>query len=85
MRVSSSVLKWGNRVRVRLNMTAKDKTESCEALWSQSIQNLKCYQAGNCHVNAVAGSFFATIKQWIIKRNIYSTRNDTKAEIFNLI
>ena len=40
---------------------------------------------GNCHDNAVAESFFATIKKRIVKRNIYSTRNDAKAEIFNFI
>jgi putative transposase len=38
---------------------------------------------GNCHDNAVAESFFATIKKHIKK--IYSTRNDAKAEIFNFI
>ncbi|MGR6778740.1 IS3 family transposase [Moritella viscosa] len=40
---------------------------------------------GNCHDNAVAESFFATIKKHIIKKKIYSTRNDAKAEIFNFI
>jgi putative transposase len=42
-------------------------------------------RAGNCHDNAVAESFSATIKKRIIKRKIYSTRNDAKAEIFNFI
>lgn len=42
-------------------------------------------RAGNCHDNAVAESFFATIKKRIIKRKIYSTRNEAKAEIFNFI
>jgi len=40
---------------------------------------------GNCHDNAVAESFFATIKKRIIRKKIYSTRNDAKAEIFNFI
>ena len=40
---------------------------------------------GNCHDNAVAESFFATIKKRIIKRKIYLTRNDAKTEIFNFI
>jgi len=34
---------------------------------------------GNCHDNAVAESFFATIKKRIVKRKIYSTREDAKA------
>ena len=42
-------------------------------------------RAGSFHDNAVAESFFATIKKRIIKRKIYSTRNDAKAEIFNFI
>ena len=33
-------------------------------------------RAGNCHDNAIAESFFATIKKRIIKRKIYSTRED---------
>ena len=40
-------------------------------------------RAGNSHDTAVAESFFATIKKRIIKRKIYSTREDAKAEIFN--
>ena len=40
---------------------------------------------GNCHDNAVAESFFATIKKRIVKRKIYSTPEDAKAEIFNFI
>ena len=35
-------------------------------------------RAGNCHDNALAESFFATIKRRIIKFNMYSTREDTK-------
>ena len=40
---------------------------------------------GNCHDNAVAESFFATIKKHIVRKKIYTTRNDAKAEIFNFI
>ncbi|NOQ17410.1 MAG: IS3 family transposase [Methyloprofundus sp.] len=40
---------------------------------------------GNCHDNAVAESFFATIKKRIIRKKIFLTRNDAKAEIFNFI
>ncbi|KAF7774144.1 hypothetical protein PCIT_a0543 [Pseudoalteromonas citrea] len=38
-------------------------------------------RVGNCHDNAVSESLFATIKKRIIKRKIYSTREDAKAEI----
>ena len=42
-------------------------------------------RAGNCNDNAVAESFFATIKKRIVKRKIYSTREHAKAKIFNFI
>ena len=40
---------------------------------------------GNCHDNAVAESFFATFKKRIIRRKIYSIREEAKPEIFNFI
>lgn len=40
---------------------------------------------GNCHDNAVAESFFATFKKRVTKRQIYSTREEAKSEIFNFI
>lgn len=40
---------------------------------------------GNCHDNAVAESFFSTLKRRVIKRKIYSTRSEVKSEIFNFI
>ena len=40
---------------------------------------------GNCHDNAVAESFFSNLKTERIKRKIYPTRNDARADIFNYI
>ena len=40
---------------------------------------------GNCHDNAVAESFFSLLKTERIKRQIYKTRTDAKADIFNYI
>jgi len=40
---------------------------------------------GNCHDNSVAESFFATFKKRVIRRKIYSTRNEAKTEIFSFI
>ena len=40
---------------------------------------------GNCHDNAVAESFFATFKKRVLRRKIYSTREEAKAECFNFI
>ena len=40
---------------------------------------------GNCYDNAVAESFFSSLKKERIKRKIYSTREDAKSEIFEYI
>ena len=40
---------------------------------------------GNYHDNAVAESFFQLLKRERIKKRIYSTRQDARAEIFNYI
>lgn len=40
---------------------------------------------GNCHDNAVAESFFQLLKRERIKRHIYSTRNDARADVVDYI
>ena len=40
---------------------------------------------GNCHDNAVAESFFQLLKRERIKRRIYSTREDARADVFDYI
>ena len=40
---------------------------------------------GNCHDNAVAESFFQLLKRERIKKRIYSTRQDARADIFYYI
>lgn len=40
---------------------------------------------GNCHDNAVAESFFQLLKRERIKRKIYATREDAKADVFDYI
>lgn len=40
---------------------------------------------GNCHDNAVAESFFASLKTERIKRKVFKTREDARQEIFNYI
>ena len=38
---------------------------------------------GNCHDNAVAKSFFQLLKCERIRRQIYPTRQDARANVFN--
>jgi len=40
---------------------------------------------GNYHDNAVAESFFQLLKRERIKKKIYSTRDDARADIFDYI
>lgn len=40
---------------------------------------------GNCHDNAVAESFFQLLKRERIKRRIYSTRDEARADVFDYI
>lgn len=40
---------------------------------------------GNCHDNAVAESFFQLLKRERIRRQIYPTRDDVRADVFNYI
>lgn len=40
---------------------------------------------GNCHDNAVAESFFSLLKTERIKRKIYKTRDEARADIFDYI
>ena len=40
---------------------------------------------GNCHDNAVAESFFQLLKRERVKRKIYPTRDEARADIFDYI
>jgi len=42
-------------------------------------------RCGNCHDNAVAESFFQLLKRERIRRHIYATRDQARAEIFDYI
>ena len=40
---------------------------------------------GNCHDNAVAESFFQLLKRKRIRRKVYLTRDEGKADVFDYI
>ena len=40
---------------------------------------------GNCLDNAVAESFFSTLKKLRVRRRIYRTRDDARSDIFDFI
>ena len=57
--------------------------------WQAFIKqhNLECSMSrrGNCHDNAVAESFFQLLKRERIKKKIYVSRSDARADIFEYI
>lgn len=57
--------------------------------WQNFIQTHRMIcsmsRRGNCHDNAVAESFFQLLKRERIKRRIYSTRDDARADVFGYI
>ena len=52
---------------------------------SDSNLGLSMSRRANSHDNAVAESFFSLLKTERIKRKIYKTRSEARAEIFNYI
>ena len=42
-------------------------------------------RGGNCHDNAVAERFFQLLKRERIRRRVYATRDDARADVFNYI
>ena len=40
---------------------------------------------GNCHDNAVAESFFSTLKKERFRKKVYRTRDDARADLFDYI
>lgn len=40
---------------------------------------------GNCHDNAVVESFFQLLKRERVKRRIYNTRDEARADLFDYI
>jgi len=57
--------------------------------WQKFIKDheLVCSMSrrGNCHDNAVAESFFQLLKRERIKRKIYATRDEARADVFDYI
>lgn len=56
------------------------------AEWARANDvRLSCSRTGNCHDNAVAESFFATLKNEMYYRRRFATRADTKHTVIEFI
>lgn len=54
--------------------------------WAEEHQvRLSCSRTGNCHDNAVAESFFATLKNEMYYRSSFRTRSDAKRAVMGFI
>ncbi len=61
-------------------------TSRALAEWARDNDvRLSCSRTGNCHDNAVAESFFATLKNEMYYRRSFATRDDAKHAVIEFI
>ena len=80
---------WRRKPEGRVLIHSDQGVQYTCADWRKFVSDnnleLSMSRRGNCHDNAVAESFFSLLKTERIKRKIYKTRSEAKAEIFNYI
>lgn len=74
-----------NRVLVHSDQGSQYTSHDWQAFLEQHGLEGSMSRRGNCHDNAVAESFFQLLKRERIKRQVYSTREDARADVFNYI
>ncbi|MEG0171926.1 MAG: IS3 family transposase [Acinetobacter sp.] len=74
-----------NKVLIHSDQGSQYTSHEWQAFVKQ--HNLECSMSrrGNCHDNAVAESFFQLLKRERIKKKIYVSRSDARADIFEYI
>ncbi|MEG1841052.1 MAG: integrase core domain-containing protein, partial [Raoultibacter sp.] len=78
-------VKMGIIDRLRTDKGAQ-YTSRLLAEWARDNDvRLSCSRTGNCHDNAVAESFFATLKNEMYYRKSFSTRAEAKMAVINFI
>jgi putative transposase len=83
----AAVLKRQPEEKVLVHSDQGSQYGSADYLAFLKANNLRPLMSrrGNCHDNAVAESFFATFKKRVIKKKIYTTREEAKAEYLILL
>lgn len=80
---------WRRKPKERVLIHSDQGVQYTCSEWRQFLVNnnleASMSRKGNCHDNAVAESFFSLLKTERIKRKIYKTRDDARADIFNYI
>ncbi len=80
---------WGRRPRKKVLIHSDQGVQYTSGDWKDFLEehNLEASMSrrGNCHDNAVAESFFSLLKKDRVKRKIYRTRDEARADIFDYI
>lgn len=80
---------WRRKPKNRLLIHSDQGFQFTSMEWSSFLkhQNLEhsMSRRGNCHDNAVAESFFNLLKRERIRRRLYKTRDQTRANVFDYI
>jgi putative transposase len=74
-----------NKVLVHSDQGSQYTSHDWQSFLKQHGLEGSMSRRGNCHDNAVAESFFQLLKRARIKRQVYSTREDARADVFNYI
>ncbi len=80
---------WRRRPQSKVLVHSDQGVQYTSSDWRSFLKehNLEASMSrkGNCHDNAVAESFFSLLKKDRVKRKIYKTRDEARAEIFDYI
>lgn len=80
---------WRRRPQNKVLVHSDQGVQYTSCDWSSFLKahNLEASMSrkGNCHDNAVAESFFSLLKKDRVRRKIYKTRDEARAEIFDYI
>jgi putative transposase len=80
---------WRSKKKEKVLVHSDQGVQYTSSDWRKflSDHNLEASMSrrGNCHDNAVVESFFSLLKTERIKKHIYKTRKEARADVFNYI
>ena len=80
---------WRRKPRSEVLIHSDQGAEYCSDDWLRFCRphglTPSMSRRGNCHANAVAESFFSSLKKERIGRKIYGTRTEARTELFDYI
>ncbi len=77
--------KPANKIMLHSDQGSQYTSRDCQSLLKTLNIEPSMSRRGNCWDNAVAESFFSNLKKEKIRRKIYKTRDDARADVFNYI